>query len=167
MFAQVSFGKSSKQGKGVWNFDHLCFLPLSLPFFMCLQYVILSPPLPPAVRCDTVCDNKNTSFCHCRRANRLIGPPCYPIQTVRPKESMAHFHNIIDRVPRRDAAWKYTHTPCVICMSITSENRGSRHEAMSQFEALLHSQHPRPRTTPATSESRRKTGEQSILGDRK
>ena len=41
VFAHVFFGKWSKQGKGMQNFDHSCFLCLSLPFFMCLQYVLL------------------------------------------------------------------------------------------------------------------------------
>lgn len=130
MCLHISFGKWSKQGKRVWNFDHWCFPSLLLPFFVCLQYMFLSPPLPPAVRCDTVCDNTNTSFCHCRRANRLIGLPCYPTQTVRPKESTAHFHNVIDRVPRRDGAWKYAHTPSVLfaCL-LPRKSRRSRHEA--------------------------------------
>ena len=137
-----------------------------LPFF---NGIVLSPPLPPAVRCDTVCDNTNTSFCHCRRANRLIGLPCYPTQTVRPKESTAHFHNVIDRVPRRSGAWKYKHTPRVICMSITSENCDSRQEARrANLKLCCTSNIPPTHTQPLTHQNHGKeTGEQSILGVRK
>lgn len=64
--------------------------------------------------CDTVCI-KNASFCHCQRANRLIGLPCYPTQTVRPKEkTTAHFHNVIDRVLRCDAAWNIHTFACLL-----------------------------------------------------
>lgn len=87
-------------------------------------------PLPPTVHCDTVSDNSNTSFCHCRRANRLIGQPCYPTQTVRPKESTPHFHNGIDRVPGRNDAWKYTHMhPCYLHVYYLAKTRGFQREA--------------------------------------
>lgn len=38
------------------------------PACECMVHLPLpaSPSLPPAVCCDTVCDNTNTSFCHCR-----------------------------------------------------------------------------------------------------
>lgn len=139
-------------------------------FFTCRQYIVPTPPLPPAARCDTVCDNTNTSFCHCRRANRLIGLPCYPTQTVRPKESTAHFHNVIDRAPRRDAAWKYSHTPRVICMSITSQKPATLD--VRQGEPIWSSAaHPtssnHPHLHPHTPESQKKLESKAFWGDRK
>lgn len=117
--------------------------------------------LPPAVRCDTVCDNANTSFCHCRRANRLIGLPCYPTQTVRPKESTAHFHNGVDRAAGRDAAWKYTSThPCYLHVYYLAKTRGSRHEARrANLKLRCTSNIPQPPTpTPYTIHSHQNRG---------
>lgn len=145
MFPLVNGVNREKRSVELWSL--VLSTSLTAFLFVSTVHLSLSPPLPPAVGCDTVCDNTNTSFCHCRRANRLIGLPCYPTQTVRPKESTAYFHNVIDRVPRRDAAWKYTHTPRVICMSITSENRGSRHEARrANLKLCCTSNIPKPPT---------------------
>lgn len=124
-----------------------------LPHYLLLHYI--SPAPSPPARTDTVCDNTNTSFCHCRRANR----PCYPTQTVTPKESAAHFHNAIDRALKCNTGWKYGRTPHVVCMSITSVPAW---DEQSQFEAPLHIQHP-----PYTQESRDKAEEPRVPGDRK
>lgn len=64
-------------------------------------------------------------------------------------------------------------TPRVICMSITSENHGSRHEARrANLKLCCTSNIPRPPTlTPTYNRQHTRiaaeTGEQSILGDRK
>lgn len=110
VFAHDSFGVN-REKECTTLITCTSYLAPSPPFFMCLRCALPSP-----VCSDTVCDNTNTSFCHCCRANRLIGLPCYPTQTVRPKESTAHFHNVIDQLPRRNAAWKSvrTHTPCYL-----------------------------------------------------
>lgn len=130
------------------NFDHLCFLPFSPPF-LCVYstYFSLRLSLLP-VRSDTVCDNTNTSFCHCHRANRLIGLPCYPTQTVTPKESTEHFHNVIDRVLRCKTAWKYTRTHLMLFACLLPQR--STWDEESQFEALMHIQHPLNRPDPHT-----------------
>lgn len=140
----------------------------SLVLCVCLtafRYIFVILRLPAAERSDTVCDNTNTSFCHCHRANRLIGLPCYPTQTLTPKESTQHFHNVIDRVLRCNTAWKYT--PRDICMSITSVSTWGEE---SQFKALLHIQqtpnHPNPHKPRHTTIMAR-SGKQGILGYRK
>lgn len=98
--------------KGVKNFDHFFFPPLLL-ISLCIYSISFSLDLS-LLLWYTVCI-KNASFCHCQRANRLIGLPCYPTQTVRPKEkTTAHFHNVIDRVQRCDAAWNIHTFACLL-----------------------------------------------------
>lgn len=128
MCLHVSFGKWSKQGKGVENFDHLCFLSLSslLPYAV-IQCVTMQTP-------------------HSVTVAALTGSlDCLVIQLKQWGPKNPRHISIMVLTERRDATapGNIRARTRVICMSITSQNPWlSTWGEESQFEAPLHIQHP-------------------------
>lgn len=117
-FAHLGFGKWCKHRTAAWK----TLITASL----CFLFYVATLPTSAAVLCDTVCDNTNTSFCHCTALTgsleRLV------IQLKQPAPEKPWHISIMLLTKRRDTTRLElcAHT-CAICMSITFEN--SRREA--------------------------------------